>query len=235
MRRADRLFEIVQCLRGKRLVTAEQLADQLEVSRRTIYRDIADLQANNVPIDGERGVGYILRSGYDLPPLMFTRSELLSLVAGARFVRAWGGATMARAATEALIKIESVIPERDQDYLARVEVQVPGYAMSEAARQFIDEIEAAIEKRAVLDLAYGDAERTPTRRTVRPLSLWYWGKAWTLLGWCELREDFRLFRVDRIEVLARTDRTFRPEKGKTLEDFYAQGEAEGFPRAGLKL
>ena len=110
MRRADRLFQIVQYLRGGRLVTAAQLSERLEVSERTIYRDILDLQTNGVPIDGERGVGYIMRSGFDLPPLMFTRAEIVSLVAGARFIKAWGGRSMARAAEEALAKIEAVVP-----------------------------------------------------------------------------------------------------------------------------
>jgi len=98
MRRADRLFEIIQLMRGGRLVTAQSMADRLEVSQRTIYRDIADLMATGVPIDGEAGYGYILRDGFDLPPLMFTRSEIVSLVAGARMVRAWGGREMARGA-----------------------------------------------------------------------------------------------------------------------------------------
>ena len=102
MRRADRLFQIVQYLRGGRLVTAEQLAERLEVSRRTIYRDVADLIGSGVPIEGEAGVGYVMRAGYDLPPLMFTNDEVAALVAGARLVRAWGGTAMAEAAQEAL-------------------------------------------------------------------------------------------------------------------------------------
>ena len=98
MRRADRLFQIVQYLRGGRLVTAAQLAGRLEVSERTVYRDIVDLKSTGVPIDGEAGVGYIMREGFDLPPLMFNRDEITALVAGARLVRAWGGLEMARAA-----------------------------------------------------------------------------------------------------------------------------------------
>ena len=113
MRRADRLFQIVQHLRGGRLVTARMLGERLEVSERTIYRDIADLQSTGVPIDGEAGVGYIMREGFDLPPLMFTRDEIVALVAGARMVRAFGGADMARAAEEALVKISAVLPEAE--------------------------------------------------------------------------------------------------------------------------
>ncbi len=109
MRRADRLFQIVQYLRGGRLLTARTLAERLEVSERTIYRDIADLIGSGVPIEGEAGVGYLMRAGYDLPPLMFNRNEIVALVAGARLIRAWGGASMAQAAEEALVKIDAVL------------------------------------------------------------------------------------------------------------------------------
>jgi len=122
MRRADRLFQIVQKLRGGRLVTARQLAEKLEVSERTIYRDIADLQSTGVPIDGEAGVGYILREGFDLPPLMFTRDEVVALVAGARLITAWGGASMARAAEEAIIKIGAVLPKEDRPRITNTHI-----------------------------------------------------------------------------------------------------------------
>ena len=136
MRRADRLFQIVQHLRGGRLVTAAMLAERLEVSERTIYRDIADLQSTGVPIDGEAGVGYILREGFDLPPLMFTRDEIVALVAGARMTRAWGGAAMARAAQEALIKIETVLPIDKRNNLNSVEIHAPSHIMKGGARGF---------------------------------------------------------------------------------------------------
>ena len=108
MRRADRLLQIVQYLRGGRLTTAQMLADRLEVSERTIYRDIATLQSTGVPIDGEAGVGYVMDEGYDVPPLMVTRDEIVALVAGARMLKAWGGAAMAHGAEEALVKISEV-------------------------------------------------------------------------------------------------------------------------------
>ncbi|RUY62641.1 YafY family protein, partial [Mesorhizobium sp. M7A.F.Ca.CA.001.05.1.1] len=138
MRRADRLFQIVQHLRGGRLVTAQKLGTWLEVSERTIYRDIADLQSTGVPIDGEAGVGYMMREGFDLPPLMFTRDEIVALVAGARMVRAFGGAAMARAADEALVKIGAVLPDAEKDRIARTEIHTPMWAVSDAAREAID-------------------------------------------------------------------------------------------------
>lgn len=220
MRRADRLFQIVQYLRGGRLVTAATLADRLEVSERTIYRDIADLQSSGVPIDGEAGVGYLMRGGYDLPPLMFSRDEIVALVAGARLIRAWGGAAMARAAEEALIKIEAVLPDSVQHRTDQIEVHAFAPEMTAEIRDRIDVLEKAVEERRRLKLAYRDAEDRPTERIVRPLGLWFWGKVWTLVAWCELRDDFRIFRLDRIAEMTDGGAPFRPERGKTLADFY---------------
>ena len=227
MRRADRLFQIVQYLRGGRLVTAAQLAERLEVSERTIYRDITDLQSSGVPIDGEAGVGYLMRDGYDLPPLMFARDEIVALVAGARLVRAWGGAAMARAAEEALVKIEAVLPDAAKDRVEAVAIHAMAPGLTEEVRTRIDEIERAVEDRRRLTLAYADAEAQRTERVVRPLGLWFWGRVWTLVGWCELRNDFRMFRLDRIIDLKTDGETFRLERGKTLADFYRMMEACG--------
>ncbi len=225
MRRADRLFQIVQHLRGGRLVTARMLADRLEVSERTIYRDIADLQSTGVPIDGEAGVGYLMREGFDLPPLMFTRDEIVALVAGARMVRAFGGAQMARAAEEALVKIGAVLPEPEKARIARTEIHMPDWVVSDEQRKLIDVLERAVEARDVLAVEYCDEAGKPSTRDVRPLGLWFWGKVWTLVAWCELRNDFRAFRIDRMAGITPAGRTFRPERGKQLTDFYRTWEA----------
>lgn len=221
MRRADRLFQIVQYLRGGRLLTAAKLAGRLEVSERTIYRDIADLQASGVPIDGEAGIGYLMREGYDLPPLMFNRDEITALVAGARLVRAWGGARMALAAGEALVKIEAVLPPAERRRAAEVPVYAMDHHMTDGQRANLDRINAGIEKRAVLALAYTDAGEAETDREVEPLGLYYWGRVWTLVGWCRLRNDFRMFRIDRIRTLAESGERFEIIKGRTLQDFLA--------------
>ncbi len=220
MRRADRLFQIVQYLRGGRLVTAAKLAEWLEVSERTIYRDIADLQSTGVPIDGEAGVGYLMRDGYDLPPLMFSRDEIVALVAGARLIRAWGGAAMARAAEEALVKIEAVLPEPERRRASQIEIHAFAPEMTPEVRERIDQIENSVERRDRLAISYLDAEQRPTERVVRPLGLWFWGTVWTLVAWCELRDDFRMFRLDRIAGMETDGAPFRPERGKTLADFY---------------
>ncbi|MEM0900490.1 MAG: YafY family protein [Pseudomonadota bacterium] len=222
MRRADRLFQIVQHLRGGRLVTAKILSERLEVSERTIYRDIADLQSTGVPIDGEAGIGYIMREGYDLPPLMFSRDEIVALVAGARLIRAVGGLEMAKAAEEALIKIETVLPEAEKTRVERVAIRAPFRFIPDDVRHSLDVIERASEDRQVLVFNYEDAEGRQTSRQINPLGLWIWTQSWTALGWCRMREDFRMFRVDRMSELSATGERFKPQKGQTLKDCYAQ-------------
>lgn len=220
MRRADRLFQIVQHLRGGRLVTARQLAERLEVSERTIYRDISDLQSTGVPIDGEAGVGYILRQGFELPPLMFTRDEIVALVAGARLIRAWGGISMARGAEEALVKIEAVLPKEDRARISGTQIYAPKTRLTVHERQIIDAVERAVDENTVLNIRYRDLEAKESERDIRPLGLWFWGKVWTVIGWCELRSAFRTFRTDRIVEASEAGRRFRDERGKTLTDFY---------------
>lgn len=225
MRRADRLFQIVQYLRGGRLTTARDLAEKLEVSERTIYRDVADLIGSGVPVEGEAGVGYVMDDGYDLPPLMFDHDEIVALVAGARFVRAWGGAAMARAAEEALVKIDAVLPEPARARARAVEIHSLGLGMDDMLRARIDRVTAAVEARLRLRLSYRDEGGQASERWVRPLGLWFWAPAWTLVAWCELRDDFRMFRLDRIESMDECER-FRPERGRTLADFYRKMEVE---------
>jgi len=222
MRRADRLFQIVQYFRGGRLLTARKLAERLEVSERTIYRDIADLIGSGVPIDGEAGVGYVMRAGYDLPPLMFNRNEIVALVVGARMVRAWGGAAMASAAEEALVKIDAVLPDAERDRARQVQVHAfSAPEMSTELRTRIDALESAIDRRQRVEFDYQDQQGLLTSRVVRPLALLFWGKVWTLAAWCEMREDFRMFRVDRVSNSQEVG-AFRQERGKTLAEFYAK-------------
>lgn len=219
MRRADRLFQIVQLLRGGRLTTAARLAERLEVSERTIYRDIADLQSTGVPVDGEAGVGYVMQEGFDLPPLMFTREEIVALVAGARLIRAWGGTSMARGAEVALVKITAVLPEAERATANSVQVHSMAPAMTPDLAARLDALEHAVTNTLSLKMAYEDKDASLTTRTIRPLGLWFWGNVWTLVAWCELRSDFRMFRLDRIHSSAETVK-FRQEPGKTLKDFY---------------
>jgi predicted DNA-binding transcriptional regulator YafY len=219
MRRADRLLRIIDVLRGGRLTTAQALADRLEVSRRTIYRDVADLMANRVPIDGAAGAGYLMRPGYDLPPIMFTAEEVVALVGGARLIRAWGGTAMARAAGTALDKVAAVLPDPAAARAGSVHIHAfEPLDLDAPVRARLDAIEAAAEAGRYLSLDYADAEGRTTCREVRPLGLWFWGNVWTMVAWCELRADFRMFRVDRIARME-TGAPFPPDPARSLAGF----------------
>jgi predicted DNA-binding transcriptional regulator YafY len=208
VRRADRLFLLIQALRGRRVVTARRLAELLEVSERTVYRDVQDLQLSGVPIEGEAGVGYVLRRGSDIPPLMFTRDELEALVVGARMVEAWTGRRIARRARQALIKIEAVLPEELKRRTETSRVFAPPVKRHAAIAGRLDELHEAIEARRVVELDYRREDGQGSVRPARPLCLAYWGAVWTLGAWCEMRGDFRNFRLDRIEAFRTLDRTF---------------------------
>jgi predicted DNA-binding transcriptional regulator YafY len=220
MRRADRLFRIVQFLRLGRLLTAQRLAEKLQVSQRTIYRDIQDLQLSGMPIEGEAGVGYTLRRDYDLPPLMFTRSELTALVLGVRLVSAWGGAENVVAANHALQRIEAVLPAEMRNDLDSILLYAPGgFHMAHHLRERLDLLHAACVARHAITFGYAREDGERSRRSVRPLALSFWTGVWTLASWCELRKSFRAFRIDRMEEVLVLDRTFVSEPGQRLEDF----------------
>jgi predicted DNA-binding transcriptional regulator YafY len=198
MRRADRLFLLIQALRGRRVVTARRLAEVLSVSERTVYRDVRDLQLSGVPIEGEAGVGYALRRGADIPPLMFTRDELEALVVGARMVEGWTSVRLARAARQALTKIEAVLPDELKASPDASRIFSPGWAQQSRVSQVLDAMHSAIESRQVVELDYRRADGEASLRPVYPICLAFWAPAWTLGAWCELRQDFRSFRLDRI-------------------------------------
>jgi len=220
MRRADRLFRLVQLMRGGRLTTARTLAERLEVSERTVYRDVRDLLLSGVPIEGEAGVGYVLRAGFDLPPLMFDRNEIEAVVLGARMAQAWGGARVAAAAEEALRKIEAVLPAALRERVDRTRLYAPGQRVSDELRADLDALHAAIDASRRVGFDYTAEQGAQTQRVVRPLGLFFWGGAWTLAAWCELRTDFRAFRVDRMVAVV-PGAAFPHEPGRALADYLA--------------
>jgi predicted DNA-binding transcriptional regulator YafY len=226
MRRADRLFRIVQLLRSGRLQTARHLAEKLQVSHRTIYRDVQDLQLSGVPITGEAGVGYTLRRDFDIPPLMFDREEITALVLGARMVQAWGGMQLTEAANRALRKIEAVLPTDLRERIDEVLLYAPGSRVSPGLRARLDSLHAAAQDRRIILIAYAREDGQQSVRRVHPLALYFWGGAWTLAAWCELRNDFRSFRVDRMEHLESLGEVFIPKAGQMLSDFLRRVRAE---------
>ncbi len=221
MRRADRLFQIVQHLRGRRLTTAAQLADWLEVSERTIYRDIRDLSLSGVPVEGEAGVGYRLSAGFDLPPIMFTLDEIEALVAGARIVETWGGSALANHVRSALAKITLALPKSRREEVEQTPMFAPEFPVPPETAAYLETIRDAIARRRKLRIEYMDRQLCDSRRTVRPLGLFFWGAAWSLAAWCELRQDFRNFRLDRIQRVI-VGGEFKDTAGQTLEDYLKQ-------------
>lgn len=226
MRRADRLFLIIHALRGRRsALPARSLAETLGVSLRTIYRDVADLQVSGVPIEGEAGVGYVLRKGADIPPLMFNATELEALVVGTRFVRAFGGERLGVAARAALLKIEAVLPPELRERSRRTRIFAPVVPGRHETRGPVDRLHAAIEARELLLLDYRDGEDRVTAREVEPLCLAFWGGVWTLGAWCRLRGDFRNFRPDRIAAIRETGRSFDDDPARGLEAYLRAADA----------
>ena len=226
MRRADRLFQIIQYLQGRRLVTARQLAERLQVSERTVYRDVQDLMLSGVPIEGEAGVGYILRAGFHLPPLMFTPEEMEALITGARLVKAWAGDKLAEQAEQALAKIEHILPPRLKQQIGDTRVFAPGFHTYARHTAQLDTLRTAINKRQVLEIGYIKEDGQTSDRSVRPLGLFFWGKVWTLAAWCELRNDYRSFRIDRIQTVAEAGRRFEETKEISLEALFAKYRTE---------
>jgi len=219
MRRADRLFLLIHALRGRRsAITAQRLAQELGVSLRTVYRDVADLQRSGVPIEGEAGVGYLLRKGSDIPPLMFTPDELEALVVGTRFVRAFGGNRLGREAAAALLKIEAVLPPELRERSDRTRIFAPEVDRLENSG-LIDDLHAAVTGALVLRVNYRDNDARATAREIEPLCLAFWGGSWTLGAWCRLRGDFRNFRPDRIVDYAPTGETFVETRDRGLEAY----------------
>ena len=221
MRRADRLFSIIQLLRSRRTAaTARWLAERLEVSERTIYRDIRDLVDNGTPIEGEAGIGYSLRSGYDLPPLMFDPEEIEALVLGARVVAAFGDRKLTQAAARALSKVENVLPKRLKPKLNESTLFAPRTAIGRLNSEALATVRSAIAEKRKLAFDYTRDDGAESQRTVRPLAAFFWGQSWTLTAWCELREDFRTFRLDRMAQIEVTDSVFADEPGRRLTDYF---------------
>ena len=219
MRRTDRLFDLIQILRDGRLHRAGEMAQRLDVSVRTIWRDMATLMASGLPVEGERGVGYILRAPITLPPMILTGAELEALRAGVRLVADGPDPALARAARVLATKIASVTPappEAEADDL----FTFTGKETNRATAH-VPLLRRAIKARQRLTLTYIDPEGRETHRDIRPLALDLTARVWTLAAWCDQRKGFRSFRVDRIMALEETGETFAPEPGRTLADYRA--------------
>ena len=222
MRRADRLFDIIQTLRAApHPLTAAALAETLEVTARTIYRDIAALQASRVPIEGAPGIGYVLRRGFDLPPLMFTADEIDAIAVGARHVRRLRDPKLQQAAESVLAKVTSVVPEALRSHL-----RPPPLYVSEGSAPAVNgvdlaEIRDAIHAARKIWVAYIDEKGRRTERTIRPIAMAYYVDVTVIAAWCELRGDFRHFRADRIISAQMLDERFTAESARLTAQWMA--------------
>lgn len=222
MRRSDRLFDIIQRLRTARApVTASALAEELEVTPRTVYRDIAALQASRVPIEGAAGIGYILRRGYDLPPLMFTEDELEAVLVGMRLLRRTRDSGLQAAADAVLSKLASVLPGP-----LRAQLDTPPFLVSEGQVRepqaiSLAELRVAIREARKVRILYRDSSGTGSARVIRPVALEYYVEVTLICAWCELRNDYRHFRADRIEEATMLRDSFAVDRERLLSGWLA--------------
>ena len=219
MRRSDRLFDIIQILRDGKLHRAQDIAERLEVSVRTIYRDMDTLTASGIPVEGERGAGYMITEAITLPPLTLTVAELEALNLGMAIVGEAADPDLKAAALSLAEKVDAVLPTQVVSEADQWKFAV--YPFADAARGFahMPTLRAAIRARQKLRLKYIAKDGSVTSRVIRPLHMEYWGRVWTLTAWCELRDDHRVFRVDLIELAEALPELFVDEPGKTLADY----------------
>lgn len=221
MRRADRLFQITQILRNRKIVTARQLAERLEVSERTIYRDIQDLSLSGVPVEGEAGVGYMLRHTLDVPPIMFNSEEIEALLLGVNMLKIWSGNELAQSAQSALDKIEAVLPKELKQNFGNQKLFVPNFSIDTLHKKNFEILRQAINHQHVIEIGYQSINNQQSERIIEPLGLYYWGKVWTLVAWCRLRVAFRVFRVDLISSVSNEKIKFDTTHGQSLNDYIA--------------
>lgn len=227
MRRADRLFKVTVLLGRGRVLTGQQLAEQLGISRRSVYRDIADLMASGVPIEGEAGVGFRMRGGYIVPPLMFTTEELQALVFGARLVQSCADEGLHEAAQAILAKVDAVLPASLRPMLDNIGLLVPDFRLSAEVKRALGALRQAVASRKRASFTYTQGDGVEIDARVRALCLRYVGGTWTLGGWSEIDAAFRAFRVYRIARLTVSPESFDMESGRSLADYLAAADRLG--------
>ena len=221
MSKAERLFHLYALLRSRRTaMTAEAIAAALAVSVRTVYRDVRALAQSGVPIDGEAGVGYLLRPGFDLPPLMFTPEELLALMVGVRMVQAFTDPDLARSARQSEQKIRSILTDSLKLNAERQPYRIPILDSDDGLRKVHRTLRLACEGRKKVRAVYCDEQQQKTERVLWPLGIIGWTGRWTLLAWCETRSDYRNFRFDRFDAATCLDETFAPRPDVNITHYF---------------
>lgn len=220
MRKADKLFQLTNLIRAKQPITAEAIAQELNVSVRTVYRYIDDLSISGIPIYGTTGIGYQLHQDFELPPLNLTEKELEALLLGMKMVSAWSGTELALSSQTLATKIQSVLPKDMIDDYSDV-VFTPDFMHSSDNKQNWQSIHHAIKSLNSIEIDYYSLDDVTTNRVIYPLGLVYWGNKWTLACWCTQRQDFRNFRIDRITQLKILSDKFELSKNINLDAFLA--------------
>lgn len=221
MRKSERLFQLVTLLQGRRTaITAKALAEKLEVAVRTVYRDIQALMLAGVPIEGEAGVGYWLHKGFTLPPLMFQPDEITALLVGSRMVQAWTDPQLGEAARRAENRILAVLPPQILNDVTRLPYRIPNFSNPEAETHGL--LRRACEERHKATITYRDMKEQESTRTLWPLGMVGWSDHWTLLAWCELRDEYRNFRFDRIQNIELLDATYPTHPERNLEHYLTE-------------
>lgn len=223
MARTDRLLRLLQAMRTMSApITATRLADETGVSLRSLYRDIDSLRAAGARIEGERGYGYRLTEDYALPPQTFSREEIEAIALGMAEVKHMGDPTLATAAISVLAKVAASLPDDGEQHLFHAISQVYRPDARYAEMEHVDAIRQATWKEEMLEIDYRDKSQSISRRTILPLAIVYTDRTLTVLSWCCLREDFRMFRADRIMDAKATGRSFRPRRASLLRDYLAK-------------
>lgn len=231
MRRSDRLFQIIQIFRSavRSPITAKQLADELEVSVRTVYRDIADLMTQRVPIRGEAGIGYVLDSGYDMPPLMLTSEEVEAALLGAQWVAKQGDVDLSTSARDLISKIGAVLPEEMQTIVLEPITMTPKTVGIKMDNIDMSSLRNAIRNLFKIEIAYTDIHEKSTSRVIWPIAIAYFETVRLIIAWCEERSDFRHFRTDRISSWTVLDRNFVGPINKLKKEWWEKQKCEKGP------
>ncbi|MBD2258292.1 YafY family protein [Pseudanabaena sp. FACHB-2040] len=230
MRKADRLFQVVNLIRSHQPITAERLAERIGVSVRTIYRYIDDLSLSGVPVYGEPGVGYALNEDFELPPLTLTQDEIAALMLGVEMLSQSTGTDLAAAAKTLLSKIEAVLPPRSFDP-TRAPIRALGEILNNQSLKHWNDLYRGIQQQQAVKIVYLSLNEQLSQRAVFPLGLFYWGEKWTVGTWCILRKAYRDFRVDRIQHLDFALDVELPDQEISL-DLYTKSQLERIKLSG---
>ena len=227
MNRIDRLHAILTHLQSKKKVTAQEMADRFNISLRTVYRDVKALDESGVPVIGEAGSGYTIMEGYRLPPVMFTQEEASALLLGAKLAEQFTDGSVKRHFNAALFKIKAVLRGPDKEYVdsltEHVEILIRNTPDKESPQQFLSQLQQAVVHKYIVHLQYrSNLKEETTRRAVEPIGLLYYGSAWHLIGWCQLRGDYRDFRVSRMLSVTLDERTFEPGAHPSIQQYIEQ-------------